>query len=337
MKASNGFNLYIDISTACNAACPFCIAPTIGRKDGSRFFDGVEFALSFTEQIGGSVQVVGGEPLISHRFVPLLREIGKRSFSRVVVNTNGSFVTQAIVSEMKLNGVTDVNVSRHHYDDLANQVIMRIRPAISNETFTKNLDCILQSGLNLRMQCNLIRGSIDSVSEMLKYITWCNALGCNEVSFSQLFPLSLFDYQVPIEIGYTEAKQIDLRHLVSEIDSCSEISPLTDDQLCDLLTVSSIWGRLTWGSAPLDGENSGKRRFWYAPNATMFSIKTLSGYDANGLPNPTEYDKDDDWELRDDVLAFAVLHSDGLVTSSWDRRERVIFSPVLQKESLCVA
>ena len=67
MKVDKGFNLYVDITAACNAACPFCIAPTIGRIDGPKFMDGLTYGLDFTQKHGGSVQVTGGEPSLSRR------------------------------------------------------------------------------------------------------------------------------------------------------------------------------------------------------------------------------------------------------------------------------
>lgn len=345
-QVASGFNLYIDISAACNASCPFCIAPTIGREDGPGFFDGAKFALDLTESIIGTIQVVGGEPMISRRLPRLLEEIGKRDYRRTIVNTNGSFVSNEIVSAMKSARVTNINVSRHHYDELLNQEVMKFRPGLPNATLASGIKRIIDSGINLRMQCNLIKGYIDSVQKMLGYIDWCVGLGCKEISFSQIFPLNLFDYQVPIESGYAERVQIDLRQLVTEMDTCGKFSPVPVDQLRGQLIAMSMWGYSNWGGAPLydpappkkekekkkkkqpsKKESGGKRRFWYGPNETYLSLKTLTGYDEGGLPKETAYNKQDDWELKDGVLAFAVLHSDGRVTASWDRRERLLFNP----------
>lgn len=319
---SNGFNLYIDISSACNASCPFCIAPTIGRKDGPRFLEGVKFALDLTESVDGTVQVVGGEPMISKRLSPLLREIGARNYRRIVVNTNGSFISDNIVSTMKSNGVTHVNLSRHHYNEDRNQQIMRLKPELPNSMFVDGLEHIADSGIYTRMNCNLIKGYIDSLQEILNYIGWCNNdVGCKNISFSQVFPLSLFDYQVPIEPGYAERVQIDLRSLVSQIDSSSMFSQIPTDHLDN--EIPSTWGTSRWNREGLGG----KRRFWLGPNGEYISLKTLSGYGKDGLPKGTTYNKQNDPELREGILEFAVLHSDGLVTASWDRRERLLFNP----------
>lgn len=323
-QVANGFNLYIDISSACNASCPFCIAPTIGRKDGSRFFDGAKFALNLTESIDGTVQVVGGEPLISKRLIPLLYEFSEHNYRRVVINTNGSCLSDKIVSAMKENGVTHVNVSRHHYDEGNNQEVMRLKPELSNKVFATGLERVAYSGIKTRMQCNLIKGHIDSLQEVINYTDWCsNDMGCKNISFSQIFPLSLFDYQIPIEPGYAEKVQIDLGQLVSEIDNCGMFSQIPTNHLDE--EGPSPWGTSRWNRPGIGG----KRRFWFGPNGTYISLKTLSGYDESGLPKETIYNKQDDPELQEGILEFAVLHSDGLVTASWDRRERLLFNPYL--------
>lgn len=335
-EVAEGFNLYIDISSACNASCPFCIAPTVGRKDGPDFFKGLDFALDLTKSIDGTVQVVGGEPMISKRLPRVLYEIGERRFRRSVLNTNGSFITDGKISMINSAGIGKVNISRHHYDDAKNQQVMRLRPELPNSEIASSVRRLIDSGNDVRMQCNLIDGYIDSVEEMVNYINWTSHLGARSVSFSQIFPLGLFDYQVPIEKGYTERVQIDLRKLVSDLDNSGMFSPIRADKV--LGGVSSTWGGAsswgsassTWGSPGAWGSNA-KRRFWYGPDKTYISLKTLSGYDNNGLPRTTSYDKSEDPELQDGILAFGVLHSDGRVTASWDRRERILYDP--NKES----
>ncbi len=327
-SVDRGFNLYIDISTACDARCPFCIAPSIGRENGPGFFDGALAALDLAETVRGSVQIIGGEPTISKRLPPLLREIGCHPFHRIVVNTNGSNLSDRIVTSMLSARTTYVNVSRHHYLEDMNRVIMRFRSALPNATIADGIRCLSSVGIIVRMQCNLVLGCIDSLDEMLRYIDWCASLGCANISFSQLFPLGLFDYNVPMEPGYTEDKQVDLRKITMDIDNHGGFVPTNHDESYEDTFI--IWGRSGWSSS--------KRRFWYAPNGALVSLKTLSGFDSDGLPSPTEYDKASDPELRDGLLAFAVLHPDGRVTASWDRRERMIFDPTtkyIQEKTLC--
>lgn len=317
-KVDPGFNLYIDVTSACNASCAFCIAPTVGRKDGANFFGGLEYALDMTESVNGTIQIVGGEPTISRRLPEILRLIGQRSYRRVVLNTNGSRLTPELMDLMTAAGVTYVNISRHHYDERCNQDIMHLRPELPNAAVVRAVDRILNADMRVRMQCNLIRGYVDSFGAMERYIEWCAAIGCNTVSFSQIFPLSLFDYQKPIELGYTEKVQINLRRLVADVDASGQFKPFENAELDNSIArAHGGGGSSSWGSY--------KRRYWHGPGDATVSIKVLSGYDAAGLPKETCYDKTSDPELQDGYLAFAVVHSDGRVTASWDRRERILF------------
>ena len=315
-QVHTGFNCYIDIHPACNASCPFCIAPTRGRKSGPQFFDGMKFALDFTEKINGTIQIVGGEPLISKRLIPLLEMVSHYGIRRTVLNTNGSYLSDSIIDKFLDAGVTHVNISRHHYDESSNQEIMEIRPEIGNDKLAKSISSIIKSGISLRLQCNLIKGHIDSVDKMIAYLDWCNKLGAERVSFSQVFLLGLFDYSV-FSNDYTRQVQVDLQSIVKEMDYNPQFISIPgppDEMNSHGGTSTSAWG-------------SYKRRFWRYHDSMDLSVKTFSGYHSDGLPRETMYVKSLDPELQDGLISFAVVHADGLVTASWDRRERILFDP----------
>jgi pyruvate-formate lyase-activating enzyme len=309
MNVDKGFNLYVDISTACNAKCPFCIAETKDRKDSINFMDGARFAIELTAKLGGSVQVVGGEPMVTRKIFPLLSALRPYRFHRIVVNTNGSFITKEKAQAMKDAHVTHVNISHHHYDEKINDEIMRIKPFLPDSSIRDAVD-LLEEDFELRINCNLIQGYIYNIDKIMAFVYWANGVGVREVSFSQLFPLSLFNYQVPPEKWYTETHQVDLEGIVDDLDSL--FRPVTPD------TVASVWGKSTWSGA--------HRRFWRLPQGNTVSVKTLGGFDKNGKPLPSTYDQKQDPELQD-TLCFAVVHPDGRVTASWDRRERILFDP----------
>lgn len=325
MRVSNGFNLYIDISKACNADCKFCIAPIVGRSDTGDFWGGLDYALDLVAKVDGTVQIVGGEPMISKRLPLLLARIGKRNIRRSVLNTNGSRLDRAHVQMLSTAGLCHLNISRHHYDEKVNQQIMEIRPMVSNAEVALAVALCRDFGIVVRLQCNLLPDRVDDISEMFSYLEWAEFIGCKDVSFSQVFPLGLFDYQVPEYPGFTEGAQINLRGLVEAIHSAG-ISTAIPDATRE--GHSSDWGRSNWISAAEYG-TGGKRRFW-SYRGMQFSIKTLAGYDFSGMPLPTVYDKTTDWELQEDVLAFAVLHSDGLVSASWDKAARPLFDPIVK-------
>jgi len=316
-KVDNGFNCYVDVHPACNATCPFCIAETVGRTSGPLFFDGLEYTLELVEKLNGTIQVVGGEPMISRRLTGILELMEDYRFHRVVVNTNGTITDPGIFDKMKRAGVTHVNLSRHHYDENLNQKIMNIRPKLDNDKFRGVVDAIKNTGVHVRVQACLIKGYIDSLPEIVNYLDWCKSIGVNDVSFSQMFPLKEFDYQLEPVAGYTEEMQVNMAEIIRGIWAQKKYKSIRGPSR----TTSHGGGETTaWG-------NRNRRRFWKAPNGVSFSIKTLLGYDTNGSPLTNQYVKTQDAELAPGRLAFAVLHADGRLTASWDRRERVIYVP----------
>jgi len=315
-----GFNLYIDVSTACNAACPFCIAETKDRKDTPEFWTGLTQALNFTERVGGSVQIVGGEPAISKRLPRLLSEIGSRKFHRIVFTTNGTGLDDDLARRLKSVGVTHVNVSRHHQDDDKNQEVMKFknRQVIAGDIQVAVLACSKVS-LPMRLNCQLIPGYIDNLANIEQYMAWGMDVGCFEFSFSQTFPLSQLSYSKPLVDGWADNAQVDLRAFSLEIAASGRYRAATWDAEVEQC---SIWGQSAYGSGS-------RRRFWQGPQGEKFSLKTFFGFDQEGLPIVGQYDKNTDPELQEGSLAFMVLHPDGVVSASWDQNERVLFSSKL--------
>ena len=321
-KVDRGFNLYIDVTEVCNASCPFCIAPTQGRKDGTGFFEGLEWALDFTQKSNGSVQVTGGEPTLSNRLPRILSEIGKRIFHRKVLNTNAYDLSDPVVSQIRDARISHVNISRHHFHDRENQKLMQIQPGnkAKNALLYESFRRVEMSGIPVRMNCNLVLGFIDDFEKVQQYIQWCESFGCRNVAFSQTFPLGVFAYQQPIEIGFAERSQVDLDVIVNQLDTHAGF--IADQKR--KLEAMSMWGHSTWIGSFVEG---GHRRFWKTQSGMEVSIKTLAGWDQNGVPLPTTYSRADDPELQDGQLCFAVVHPDGTVSASWNKRERVLFWP----------
>jgi len=322
MKVAYGFNIYVDVTAVCNAHCPFCIAPIVDRRDGPKFFNGVEFALDLAERTNGSIQIVGGEPTISKRLPRLLDMLRSRQIVHVVLNTNAAGITNPLIVQCLAAGVEYINISRHHDNEVENQRIMQQRPLVSNRRISEIVLALSAVGIGVRLNCNLISDGISNLNDVIRYLDWGERIGVNVFSFSQLFPLSLFDYQRPPVLGYTESHQVDLMALVSALDNSPDLSPARPDTP-NMCAWGSNWARPNIG----DDDLMPHRRFWKNKSGALLSIKTLGGYGTDGVPLPSVYDKSRDAELAPDMLAIAVVQSDGKVTAGWDKRERILFDP----------
>jgi len=325
MLIDRSFNLYIDITTACNATCPFCIAESLGRRNHDNYWRGMREALAWTEDIGGSVQIVGGEPTISARLRPTLEEIGRGSFLRVALNTSGTRADHYDL--MWRSGIQHLNISRHHYDEHQNQDVMNIRPFLSNAELAENIAMAQEIGMDVRIQAVLLPGYLDDLESILRFTNWCHSLGVSEVSLSQVFPLWQMSYYEPSVQEYTQNHQVDIRRIVADLDSCGDLRSLKGGG-----RLKAPWGKSYWYRWGDDAE--ARRRAWEY-KGLIVAVKTFFGFDKDGLPKVARYDPRTDPELHPKRLAFAVVHPDGKVTASWNRNERELFD-LLSKETVAV-
>ncbi len=199
-------NVQVVISKNCNYSCPFCIENdhTINEEIESpigKIFDSI--IDQYTGQgITPSVSITGGEPTL---FPERLREIyqiaiKRWGLSRVNINTNG--VNPDILEEMK--GIR-VNLSRHHYCETKADMI-----------FGKKSDYVI--GSNITMQCVMMKGFIDSVAEIKKYMDFFIAMRADGFSFRGMSKLDASKEYVR-EIDFSTTHAIDFFSIVNEVSN----------------------------------------------------------------------------------------------------------------------
>lgn len=218
--AHPNINMYVDTTGICNGNCDFCIAKTnFTRSDSSRdaFMRGLEKAIKFTKHINPSVQIVGGEPTISSKIYPILDLVDKSRMRNPVIGTNGTGLNERLVERINSSSVQHINLSRHHYNEDLNHDIMHLKPYSSNETFWGNLRNI-NPRIDVRLQCNLIGGYIDSYDKVMNFIEWSRDHGIKNLAFAQLTPLPKEDMYRQEIIDYVSKRQVD----VNSIIECAE-------------------------------------------------------------------------------------------------------------------
>lgn len=113
--------LSIKINNVCNRCCSFCV------DRGGRQGDFIDIANIAKEAIAKTdyktVIITGGEPFLNFDEVIELAKKLRKHKDRIVLNTNGSLLTEEKV--LKLNGLIDeLQVSIHHYDEARNGKIL---------------------------------------------------------------------------------------------------------------------------------------------------------------------------------------------------------------------
>ncbi len=113
--------LSIKINNVCNRCCSFCVDRG-GRR--GKYIDVEKIAQeAIRKEEYKTVIITGGEPFLNFNEVITLAEKLREHKERIVLNTNGSLLSEEKVA--KLNGLIDeLQVSIHHYDEERNGKIL---------------------------------------------------------------------------------------------------------------------------------------------------------------------------------------------------------------------
>lgn len=163
----------------CNGRCSWCI-----ERDGYHPTERVstgELILRILDTGKSHIILLGGEPTLCPdvgKVISALANMGKE----VYLTTNGSMLTPDFVRDvlMPLDGL---NISIHHYNSLVNCGITGI--LLCNDVL-KDAISIFSQKTKIRLNCNLIKGQIDSFAEVRRYISFAKYIGADGVRFAEL-------------------------------------------------------------------------------------------------------------------------------------------------------
>ncbi len=214
---SSKFPFYINLTNLCNAKCKFCLNEC--NKNYSKL--DLKLLESILNQVSDKVSrfsVSGGEPfLFSNELesvISLLENYGKQ----IIINTNGSLLLENI-DMINRHNITSIQLSRHHYIDSINNSVFGI-DTISHDDLIS-----LKSSLNcdLRINCLLIKGMIDSEEEIVNFLEKVSETDINSVGFISMSKVN----------EYARSNFIDYRELISSLgEDFIETLRLNDAESC---------------------------------------------------------------------------------------------------------
>jgi organic radical activating enzyme len=184
----------------CQARCRFCLEPE-GPPPPSLEAWLESFEALVTRELPPTfrtVSISGGEPTLSPVFEPMLRILtgarASRRIARVVLTTNGN--AKGLTKHMDAIGaaVTNVNISRHAADDLANARVFKTHNVpdadqlreliaqLSRRGVPANLNCVYsQDHAFGRLLTDVSREELRAEAE--HYITFARTVGATSVVF----------------------------------------------------------------------------------------------------------------------------------------------------------
>ena len=192
--------LYIHINKVCNARCSFC---NIYKQNSPKIkFDFHKLSEVLKELIRvnklGRIAITGGETFLDVELLDDVLSTIKRNIENpiVTINTNASMLYK-LYQLKNIDVLTEIRISRHHYLDQTNDSIFGVKCA----TLSDISESIQRYGNIIKLNCDLIKGYIDSVLEVSKYLDAVSSIGICEVGFVGLMPFN--DYCINHYVDYS--------------------------------------------------------------------------------------------------------------------------------------
>jgi molybdenum cofactor biosynthesis enzyme MoaA len=169
--------LDLKLTNECNGNCPFCIEAKGYSPQNTASAE--KLAETINAQDIQTVLILGGEPLLYPDIVKLLSLI--RKDLNIVLTTNGSLLTPDLASAMTPY-IKGMNISIHHSTSAKHEELTKIK--FNSETLYKSIHAF---GANkIRINCNLVKGYVDTRSEAEAMCGMVRRLGVSKLRFAEL-------------------------------------------------------------------------------------------------------------------------------------------------------
>jgi molybdenum cofactor biosynthesis enzyme MoaA len=202
MPIPKSVNLFVKVTNRCNAACRFC--SNAGYTTVQSSFDHDKFWRIVDELLANGIMInriniTGGEPSVVPDIVnEILKHASDVKYQGIHLHLNTNGLTAASQKLMTNPRWNSISISLHHYDSAKLSEIYGINIAPDSLSFN-NIDINKVNG-----SCNLLRGYIDSPSEVEKMLNFAISIGLPRLGFVSLMRVN----------NYCRANYVDF----SEID-----------------------------------------------------------------------------------------------------------------------
>ncbi len=230
-------NLSVYSGQRCNARCAFCVEElrpaSRGRNlaaqratldDDELYFARLEEALRVTHDLGPSVSVTGGEPSQDPRLPRILRTLKARGARKRTLTTNGSGLLQEregcrVLDWLLDTGIQHLNISRAHPKDAENARLMGFSEAPTAKELALVSDEARRRGSRVRLSCVLVRGAIDDLAGMVRYLDYAAALGVDNVVFRRLMGVDRATTAPSSVVTFSDRKRVALDPLLEALSA----------------------------------------------------------------------------------------------------------------------
>ena len=210
------FPFYINITNVCNAKCSFC--SNACNKDYGKL--DLNYLEEILEQISNNISrfsISGGETLLYPNDLEDLLKLLQKYDRRITLNTNGSFLKENVEMLNKYNNIESIQLSRHHYIDEKNNEVFNIETLPFSELNK------IKTTADLRINCLLIKGYIDSDKEVIKFLETISKTEISQVGFISMMQVN----------DFTKDNFVDYRDITKHLNSdFLETKKMADGSRC---------------------------------------------------------------------------------------------------------
>ena len=282
-------NIYVITTYRCNWNCEFCLFRYNKEKEVStdEMIQRLEYSIKDSER-RVYIKITGGEPFLKIGLLKAIFELSEKYHDKVYkigIGTNGSIPLPTFFNNTSIR--THIFLSRHCIKDILPT------PLELGWAINSNL-------IDFRINCNLISGSVDSVSKIEEYIdkkhssTGVDHFCFRELSKIELDTNSMYPHYVHDYIDYYNKHVIFLSDI--------------EQQLID--NKRFRYSRATGNYYDIN------HWYWYTHGNKKISVKFRSINEIRLI----DYNRD----INPNKVDEYVIHPDGTLTGCWDKDLKII-------------
>ena len=172
--------LEVNLLPECNGSCSWCVEARAYHPTRRAHWTSLAYAAIQTGR--QNIILLGGEPTLHPNLADIIDMLVDRE-RQVYLTTNGSRLTKTFVN-YALKNLTGINISVHHFALSANEKITGA--PLDMAVLRDAISALRKASVEVRLNCNLIGGHIDSHEEIKHFVYFAKGLGATSVRFAEL-------------------------------------------------------------------------------------------------------------------------------------------------------
>lgn len=284
--------LFLDLvfNNNCNCSCKFCIAktPTFCEENYNLWKKNLKRCLEIFDV--KDIIILGGEATIDKKFFEKLEVLEKivknKKIDNIILTTNGIMLkNENFLNKLINTCITSVNISIMNFDHEKNNKIYGTN-TLTKQQLLHVYNKLKQNNKTMRINCNIYKGNLDSVSEMNQFAQYFNGC-CDAIKFSPLMPTDMFN-TCPEIIEYTNKVCLSKKDIFDLYNNFAQTNTVT------------------------------------ANNNAVFGLVEYKEVDANGQKVILKYQQvEDTYNLNKDIPTLK-LYSNGNLSNEWDYNKNIL-------------